>query len=86
LLLASLSADLDMALEPASGVPTELSVCPPYEWPDRIAIRPLKKKHKLSDSQVTDLMARRHARAARGKSDERPSRDALTAEYEQLLD
>lgn len=86
--LVSLSADLDMALTPQPHKASDRYVYahPPHEWPDRLAIAPLREKHDLTEARVVDLLAARRARAARGDSGERPSLEALTAEYELLLD
>ena len=80
LVLASLSADLDMQfgdLAPELGKST-------HEWPDRLAIARLRKE--LTETQKDELLARRmrKLRAAR-RSDDRPSIKALVVEYQELL-
>ena len=87
LILASLAADLDLNLLPDDD---ELRDRKPYEWPDRIALARLARRHHLRRDRVEELLRERRLRAARGggraqEAPLRPALSALIAEYEQLL-
>jgi len=87
--LASLSADLDMAfIRPEADMSNELFESPPHEWRDRLAIAPLKEERQLDEGDVVDLFSARRATAARGEAADPagPTLEALTALYRQLLD
>jgi hypothetical protein len=88
LVLASLSADLDLNLLPDDR---ELRDHKPHEWPDRLAIARLarRRRMRLTQERATDLLRLHRLRSARGEGPSRnrprPALSALVAEYEALL-